>query len=43
MSKTHATLPPQVAKLLRAALRYELIRVCEDAPEAAPESLSRAA
>jgi hypothetical protein len=42
MSKINATLPPQVAVLLRGALQHELIRACEDAPEARPESLTRA-
>lgn len=42
MSRINATLPPQVAVLLRGALQHELIRACEDAPAARPESLTRA-
>ncbi|MGH2863663.1 MAG: hypothetical protein ACRDJX_00280 [Solirubrobacteraceae bacterium] len=41
MGKINATLPPQVALLLRGALQMELIRACEDAPEVRPASVTR--
>jgi len=42
MSNTTATLSPQLAVLLRGALQSELLRACEDAPQARPESVTRA-
>lgn len=42
MSNTTATLSPQLAVLLRGALQSELVRACEDAPQARPESVTRA-
>ncbi|HEX5308968.1 MAG TPA: hypothetical protein VFW38_07800 [Solirubrobacteraceae bacterium] len=42
MSKITVTVPAQVAVLLRGALHMELIRACEDAPGAKPESVTRA-